>query len=267
VTTGNQIIESFDVSPDGRWLAFDSDRTGNQDQFSMPLAGGEQEQLTSDPGDDFQPTYSPDGSELAFHGFRNGTRDLLIMSADGTNPRTVVGTAAQDRDPSWSRDGKMLVFDSDVSGEFQLYTVARNGDGWGVPKQLTSSGAIFPFWSPDGQLIAFDWPNGLQIIPPTGGPPRLLPMTGPLAGRSHDYFAFAWAPDSRHLLTTTSADTVPYQTLWSVPIDGSLPRALVQFEDPYTTFGRGTFKAAGGTLYFAQLTSESDIWIAEINRP
>jgi hypothetical protein len=45
-------------------------------------------------------------------------------------------------------------------------------------------------------------------------------MTGPLAGRSHDYFAFNWAPDSRHILTTTSADSVPYLTLWSVPLDG-----------------------------------------------
>jgi len=38
----------------------------------------------------------------------------------------------------------------------------------------------------------------------------------------------------------------------------------VQFEDPYTTFGRGTFQAVGATLYFAQLTSESDVWMAEL---
>jgi hypothetical protein len=41
----------------------------------------------------------------------------------------------------------------------------------------------------------------------------------------------------------------------------------VQFEDPYTTFGRGSFKAVGSTLYFTQLTSESDVWVAEMTRP
>ena len=53
VTTGKQIIEAIDISRDGRWLAFDSDRSGNQDIYKVPLAGGEPEQLTTDPQDDF----------------------------------------------------------------------------------------------------------------------------------------------------------------------------------------------------------------------
>jgi hypothetical protein len=64
-----------------------------------------------------------------------------------------------------------------------------------------------------------------------------------------------------------SADTAPHQTLWSVPLDGGQPRPLMRFEDPYTTIGRGAFKAVGSTLYFTQLTSESDVWIAEMTRP
>jgi hypothetical protein len=38
----------------------------------------------------------------------------------------------------------------------------------------------------------------------------------------------------------------------------------VTFDDPYTTFGRGAFAARGRTLYFAQLRSESDVWVAEV---
>jgi serine/threonine-protein kinase len=266
VTTGNQIVESFDVSRDGRWLVFDTDRTGNQDIFRMPLAGGEQEQLTSDPGDDFQPVFSPDGREIAFHGFRHGTRDVMLMSADGTNQRTVVGTVGQDRDPSWSQDGKRLSFASDVSGQSEVYTVAREGDRWGRPTRLTSTGAIFPTWSPDGRYIAYDWTRGIELVPAGGGASRPLPMTGPIAGRGSDLFAYTWAPDSRRIIMVTSSDAPPYQTLWAVPIDGGPPRELVRFELPYTTFGRGSFTARGGTLYFAQLSSESDIWMADLAR-
>jgi Tol biopolymer transport system component len=55
VTTGNQAIEGIAVSRDGQWLAFDSDRSGNQDIYRMPVAGGEIEQLTTNPADDFLP--------------------------------------------------------------------------------------------------------------------------------------------------------------------------------------------------------------------
>jgi len=266
VTSGNQIVESIDVSRDERWLAFDSDRNGNQDIFRVPLAGGEPEQLTSDPGDDFQPVFSPDGQEIAFHGFRHGTRDVLLMSADGTNQRTVVGTTAQDRDPGWSADGKRLSFSANNTGRYEIYTLPRLGDGWGTPAKLTSTGGIFPFWSPDGRYIAFNWTRGVELIPAEGGTPRLLPMTGPIAGRVSDFFAYSWDPDSRHIFTLVSSDTAPFQALWSVPIDGGAPRELVTFDDPYTAFGRGTFVARGRTLYFAQLKSESDIWTAEVAR-
>ena len=41
VTTGNQTVEGMTLSPDGRWLYFDSDRSGNADIYRMPLGGGE----------------------------------------------------------------------------------------------------------------------------------------------------------------------------------------------------------------------------------
>ncbi|MFL5494926.1 MAG: protein kinase domain-containing protein [Gemmatimonadales bacterium] len=264
VTTGNQIVESFDVSPDGKWLAYDTDRSGNSDLYRMPLSGGEPEQLTSDPGDDFQPHYSPDGREIGFHTFRNGTRDLYVMPAAGGEQRPVVATPAQDRDAGWSPDGRRMCFASDATGRIEIYTIERKGNGWGRPVQLTRTGGIFPFWSPDGRNILYSWNQGVQVIPADGGNPRPLPMKGPLAGRRSDAFVYNWAPDSRHVYTIVSRDTVPFQTMWSVPLDGSLPRPVVHFDDPLTTFGRGTFVATDSVLYVSLLRSESDIWTAEV---
>src|SRR5437867_3810952 len=61
VTTGNQTVESMALSPDRRWLYFDSDRSGNADLYRMPARGGEPEQLTTNLADDFTPNVSPDG--------------------------------------------------------------------------------------------------------------------------------------------------------------------------------------------------------------
>ena len=264
VTTGNQIIESFDVSRDGQWLVYDSDRTGNQDIFRMPLAGGEPEQLTSDPGDDFQPHVSPDGREIAFHAFRSRTRDLYVMSAGGGEERPIVATQGQDRDPDWSPDGQRLSYDSDTTGRAEIYTVQRAGSGWGKPARLTQTGGIFPLWSPDGRSILFNAADAVKLVRAAGGEVTPLPMLGPLAGRTADAFAFAWAPDGRHVYLVISSETPPFQTLWSVPVDSGAPRPVVTFDDPLVAFGRGVFAARDSTIYFALLRSESDLWTAEL---
>jgi eukaryotic-like serine/threonine-protein kinase len=264
VTTGNQIIESFAVSRDGKWLTFDSDRTGNQDIFRMALPRGETEQLTSDPADDFQPQWSPDGREIGFHTFRNGNRDLYIMSATGGDQRAVVATAATERDAGWSPDGARMSYASDATGRSEIYTIPRQGIGWGKPTQLTRNGGIFPFWSPDGRSILYGWTRGVVVIPADGGAGSPLPMTGPLAGKSSDPFAYAWGPDGRHVCIVVPSDTAPFQTLWSVPLDGASPRPLLLFEDPYSTFGRGSFAVQASTIYFALLRSESDVWVADV---
>ncbi len=266
VTTGNRIIESFNVSADGKWLAFDSDQNGNQDIFRRPLAGGPEEQLTSDPGDDFQPHYSPDGSEIGFHAFRGSSRDVFVMPAAGGDAQAVVATPAEDRDPGWSPDGRRMSFSSDMTGRYEIYTVARQGSGWAKPVQLTHDGGIFPFWMP-GHSIIFGWTRGPELVSPDDGKVTPLPMTGPLAGRQADAFAYTWAPDGRHVYAVVSGDTIPYQTLWSVPLDGEPPRPLVQFDDPLTSFGRGAFCGLGTTIYFTMLRSEADVWVAELSRP
>ena len=141
---------------------------------------------------------------------------------------------------------------------------ARGAQGWGKPKQLTRNGGIFPFWSPDGRDIVYSWTRGVVLVPADGGEATPLPMTGPLAGRTIDAFAYTWAPDSRHVFTVVSSDTVPYQTMWSVPIDGSAPRPLIHFDDPATAFGRGAFTARGTTHLLRLLRSESDVWVADL---
>ena len=53
-------------SPDGRWIAFESNRDGSRQIWILPLAGGEPRKLTALATEASQPVWAPDGSALAF---------------------------------------------------------------------------------------------------------------------------------------------------------------------------------------------------------
>jgi Tol biopolymer transport system component len=93
ITSGNETIEGFALSPDGRWLAYDSDRSGNGDIWKVSVDGGPAQQLTTSPTGDYVQDFSPDGHELAFHALRDGVRHIFVMHADGT------GIQSGDRQP------------------------------------------------------------------------------------------------------------------------------------------------------------------------
>ncbi len=105
---------------------------------------------------------SPDGKQVVLEA-RGG---LWVISGKGKLPFQLLhqqGTAQ--RYPSWSPDGRSIAFVSDVSGEYELYTVAS--DGAGSPKQITHLGAGFrfqPVWSPDSKSIAFPGEAGQIFI-------------------------------------------------------------------------------------------------------
>jgi Tol biopolymer transport system component len=267
ITTGRQITEGLDVSRDGRWLAFDSDRSGNQDIYKMPLAGGEPEQLTTDPQDDFGPAWSPDGKEIAFHSFRNGNRDIFIMPAAGGPAQLVVATPAQERGPDWSPDGQQVAFSSNQTGRYEVYVVSREGSKWGTPRRVTRAadlprtGGGFR-WSPDGRFIAYAGGQSLKIISPAGGEPRILvdvrdSLAQPVPER------LVWSPDSR-VVYYIAHDARGQAGLWSVALTGGAPRQRVRFDDPATDFGRGRFAMSGNRVYFPLEKRESDIWTAEV---
>ena len=110
ITSGNQIIEAMTVSPDGRWLVYDSNLHLNAEIFRMPIGGGPVERLTTDPAHDFCPDVSLDGTELAYHSWKTGSRDIFVTKLDGGTPQQLTATPSQEAYPSWSPDGRSLAY-------------------------------------------------------------------------------------------------------------------------------------------------------------
>src|SRR5687768_4628262 len=95
------------LSPDGKWMLYVSNASGNEDIYLQGVGGQTSINLTQDsPGNDLQPAFSPDGERIAFRSERDGG-GLYVMGRTGEAPRRV---ATEGYDPMWSPDGKHLVY-------------------------------------------------------------------------------------------------------------------------------------------------------------
>ena len=128
IMSTTESIEVVRLSPDGQWLAFDSDRSGNMDIYKMRVDGTGLQQMTRDTADDFRPSWSPDGQWITFHSWRNGNRDSYIVSADGSMERVIASGPAHEYSGTFSPDGSQIAFDSDRSGQIEIYA-GGNGTG------------------------------------------------------------------------------------------------------------------------------------------
>ena len=136
LTFGSGLQTDPTLSPDGRFLAYTSDRAGNFDIWVQPVAGGDAVQVTKDPESETQPAWSPDGSTIVFHSEKGGGGLFAVPALGGTARRL---TAFGER-PVWSRNGAEVLFQVGVSlnmgeGQLSVYSVAAEG---GTPEQLAA---------------------------------------------------------------------------------------------------------------------------------
>ena len=133
-------------------IVFTSARDGNLEIYVMDADGSNQENLTNNPANDFQPDWSPDGTKIAFVSGRDpGPTQIYVMDADGKNPIGLTDGRGGKRDPDWSPDGKKIAFGVDDWEED--YIAVMNADGRN--REKLEDHAWEPSWSPDGREIAF----------------------------------------------------------------------------------------------------------------
>ncbi|HET7226990.1 MAG TPA: hypothetical protein VFK69_14885 [Candidatus Eisenbacteria bacterium] len=138
-----------DVSPDGRWVAFASDRVERGGAYSLcrlSLADGHIETFSHPPkGDDRQPEYSPDGRWVAFRSTRGGTSDLWVRSAEPADSvRRVTRLLGPASDPGWLPSSKGLLFTGQNAIQFQTYRLAFDPDTLKAEAESTAA-APAPF--------------------------------------------------------------------------------------------------------------------------
>jgi serine/threonine protein kinase/Tol biopolymer transport system component len=106
LTTDSYIEGLGSVSPDGRYVVFSSNRSGNFNIWRMDLANGEQKQLTQGAEVDSQAACSPDGQWVLFRSLRQGKSTFWKVPVSGGTPEQL-----SDKSSSWaaiSPDGKLV---------------------------------------------------------------------------------------------------------------------------------------------------------------
>jgi len=119
-------------SPDGKEIAFASNKGGSENIWTISATGGLPRQITRHASLDMTPNWSPDGKEIAFTSMRSGNLDLWVVAATGGQPRQITSHPGEDWWSFWSPDGKWLLFNSTRNGNMDLHIVAAAG-GRAVP--------------------------------------------------------------------------------------------------------------------------------------
>jgi len=183
-------------------LAFESDRDGNQEIYTMESDGSNQTRLTFNAADDYAPAWSPDGARIAFTSTRDGGIDIYVMNADGSNP-VRLSTTSQDSWPSWSPDGSQIVFQSVRDGNAEIYVM--NADGGGQTRLTnTPETEQQPEFSPDASKILYSFLGSDFFNHTMQGEIYVMNANGSGQTRltfdqANDFYA-RWSPDGNQIV-------------------------------------------------------------------
>jgi Tol biopolymer transport system component/DNA-binding winged helix-turn-helix (wHTH) protein len=143
-----------DYSPDGKKIAFESNRLGFWDIWTCDTDGSHCDQLTSLHGTAGRPRWSPDSRYIAFEFHPKERSEIYLVEVPSGIPHLLTTIPGADNlSPSWSHDGKWIYFASKRNHEpFQIWKVPAQG---GPALKLTRNGGISPVESPDGQSLYY----------------------------------------------------------------------------------------------------------------
>jgi len=229
---GNDVMPA--ISPDGKQIAFASDRAGNWDIYLMDANGGQSMQVTNDSAHEIHPSFSPDGRWLVYcrYGEQSGDWELVVIELANPSTKRFIGYGLF---PNWSPVDNKIVFQrarERGTRWFSIWTIDLV-DGQAMrPTEIAASAnaaVITPDFSPDGTHIVF-----CTVV--DSGPPSTIAGTG-----------------------NNSADSPRQADIWMVDVDGRNRMNLTQSQ--FTNLQ--PVWAKDGTIFFTSnrsLARGENVW-------
>jgi len=283
LTFENGLQSGATWSPDGRFIAYSSNRGGGKfDIWVRQVSGGDPVQVTRRQGNNWQPAWSPDGKHIAYRseGPEGGLFIVPALGGEGLERRlTAFGYY-----PRWSPDGSRILFrTAQFLGVNRFYVVSLDGNQpQEVLKEFTSPGspmAIEAAWHPDGKRVSMwvddDNPGPVPhfwTVPVAGGLPVKPEIPHDVARQLEgsalegiqewtSEFAFSWAHSGRALyFPRTLRGAV---NLWKMTVD---PATLRPTAIERMTTGSGpdvqlALSSDGRKLAFTEEVQHIQTWL------
>jgi Tol biopolymer transport system component len=205
-------------SPDGRHIAFSSDRSGVRQLYTKDAAGaGQEEELTDGPGAKCVLDWSPDGRHLIYTELGKSSDLWALPLHAGRKPVPIVHTPFDETDGQFSPDGRWIAYTSNESGRNEVYITefdgARGASGGKWP--VSNQGGRAPRWRRDGRELFYLAVDNraimaVEIRPAAGGietgSPREL-FTASMPGASGDTpYAYDVTADGQRFLIQEPTD-------------------------------------------------------------
>jgi Tol biopolymer transport system component/DNA-binding winged helix-turn-helix (wHTH) protein len=255
-------------APDGQWVVYTSDRSGNAEIWKQRIGDPDPIRLTTSDANESQPQWSPDGQSIVFRSERDGGGLYVIPTSGGVE--RIVSTFGYE--PRWSPDGTLLLFKrSAVLPDLPtIYVVGFDGkpprpvrtDVLGQFKSLHAA------WHPGSRRISV-WGTSragdarFLTVPLDGG----SPTTPEIAARVHQDLEsvsagrFAWATSRRYIYFEGRAGDT--QNIWRVTVDPLTERWIDGPERLTTGAGQEAnlaVSADGTRLVFTATSSRTRLW-------
>jgi serine/threonine protein kinase len=243
-----------------------------------------------------RPELSPDATRFVMRVSRRTQDDIVVVSRDGTQWRDLTNDKSFDRYPRWSPDGKKIALTSDRSGRYEIWMLDADATNLRQLTFDTPGDTSFPIWSPDGAQILFrsNFVNTILDVNKTWAEQEL--RTLPMPADNQRFVAWDWSPDGKWLIgnlsgppavvATYSFDTKQYEKLAEFGASAMwLPDSTrfvfifdkkIYLGDIKTKRVREIFSSGeneirsvdissdGKLLYYSVYSSESDIWLLDL---
>jgi Tol biopolymer transport system component/DNA-binding winged helix-turn-helix (wHTH) protein len=145
-----------DISPDGKRIAFESERSGSHEVWVANLDGSDAIQLSKfNAGETGTPHWSPDGRWIVFDSRVTGRASLYLVDPATAIPKQISTSGLPASVPRWSADGKQIYFTSESTDPAKrglIYRVTAEG---GIPEQVTQTRGYNAQQSKDGRFLYF----------------------------------------------------------------------------------------------------------------
>ena len=146
------------ISPDGNYLMFVADITGNGDVRSFERMTSKLGQVTQSSYSEMYPEFSVNGKTVLFTRKRNNAEDVFTMPFSGGESKLVMGGPGDQTRPTFGEEGRVLFYDgARGDGKWDLVSVAASGEKKTIARSVRMPTRTRPAVSPDGEWVAYTY--------------------------------------------------------------------------------------------------------------